>query len=119
MQIQRHLPEWGLRFRLSRPSQPFPDSAALTGVGVAFPIITAITAFSLLVGTGGAPLCSIARGKGDEERAEHIMGNSFLMTLVLGVVLLVTGLLVKDSLLYALGASKATFGYAISWGIHF
>lgn len=91
---------------------PGADSAALTGVGVAFPIITAITAFSLLVGTGGAPLCSIARGKGDEERAEHIMGNSFLMTLVLGVVLLVTGLLVKDSLLYALGASKATFGYA-------
>ena len=90
---------------------PGADSAALTGVGVAFPIITAITAFSLLVGTGGAPLCSIARGKGDEERAEHIMGNSFLMTLVLGVVLLVTGLLVKDSLLYALGASKATFGY--------
>ena len=91
---------------------PGADSAALTGVGVAFPIITAITAFSLLVGTGGAPLCSIARGKGDEKKAEHIMGNSFLMTLVLGVMLLGTGLLVKESLLYALGASSATFHYA-------
>ena len=41
------------------------------------------------------------------------MGNSFLMTpLVLGVMLLGTGLLVKKPLLYALGASSATFHYA-------
>lgn len=91
---------------------PGADAAALTGVGVAFPIITAITAFSLLIGTGGAPLCSIARGKGDYEKAENIMGNSFMMTLVTGVVLTFVGFLVKDSLLYALGASEATFPYA-------
>ena len=48
---------------------PGASSAALTGVGVAFPVITAITAFSNLIGTGGPPLCSIARGRGDEERA--------------------------------------------------
>lgn len=91
---------------------PGADAAALTGVGVAFPIITAITAFSLLIGTGGAPLCSIARGKGDLKKAEKIMGNSFLMTLVTGVILILVGFCVKDSLLYALGASKTTFPYA-------
>lgn len=91
---------------------PGADAAALTGVGVAFPIITAISAFSFLIGTGGAPLCSIARGKGDNEKAEHIMGNSFMMTIVTGVVLLVVGFLVKDALLYALGASETTFPYA-------
>lgn len=91
---------------------PGADSAALTGVGVAFPVITAITAFSLLIGTGGAPLCSIARGKGDLEKAEKIMGNSFFMTLVTGIVLIFVGFGVKDRLLYALGASKATFSYA-------
>lgn len=91
---------------------PGADSAALTGVGVAFPVITAITAFSFLIGTGGAPLCSIARGKGDQEKAEHILGNAFFMTLAAGVVLTVVGFLVKDVLLYALGASDATFGYA-------
>ena len=58
------------------------SSAALTRVGVAFPIITAITAFSNLIGTGGPPLCSIARGKGDEDRAEGIMGTSFTLTLI-------------------------------------
>lgn len=34
---------------------PGASSAALTGVGVAFPVITAIMAFSFLIGTGGAP----------------------------------------------------------------
>nr|WP_330407634.1 MATE family efflux transporter [Blautia argi] len=91
---------------------PGASSAALTGVGVAFPVITAIMAFSFLIGTGGAPLCSIERGRGNAEKAKVIMGNSFLMTLVLGIVLTVMGFFVKEPLLYALGASKDTFGYA-------
>ena len=91
---------------------PGASSAALTGVGVAFPVITAITAFSNLVGTGGPPLCSIARGKGDEERAEGIMGTSFTITLITGGILILVGMAVKEPLLYALGASDATFGYA-------
>lgn len=91
---------------------PGASSAALTGVGVAFPVITAIMAFSFLIGTGGAPLCSIKRGRGNAEKAKVIMGNSFLMTLVLGIVLTVMGFFIKEPLLYALGASKDTFGYA-------
>ena len=91
---------------------PGASAAALTGLGVAFPVITAITAFSYLVGTGGAPLCSIERGRGNMEKAGRIMGNSFLMTLVMGVLLTVVGFLIKDPLLYALGASRDTFGYA-------
>ena len=62
--------------------------------------------------TGGPPLCSIARGRGDEERAEGIMGTSFTLTLITGVVLILVGMVIKDPLLYALGASDATFGYA-------
>ena len=42
---------------------------ALTGIGLTFPIITLISAFSAFVGNGGAPLSSIALGKGDRERA--------------------------------------------------
>ena len=35
---------------------------ALTGVGVTFPLITLVAAFTNLFATGGAPLCAIARG---------------------------------------------------------
>ena len=40
---------------------------ALTGIGLALPIITIITAFANLFGMGGSPLCSIARGQGKND----------------------------------------------------
>ena len=38
---------------------------ALTGVGVAFPLIMLVSAFSAFAGAGGAPLASIALGSFD------------------------------------------------------
>ena len=43
---------------------PGVGSAALTGIGLTFPIVTLIAAFTALFSTGGAPLLSIARGAG-------------------------------------------------------
>ena len=85
---------------------------ALTGVGLCFPLITLITAFSLLYGNGGAPLCAIERGKGDEKEAQMLMGNTFAMLVLTGMVLTVLGLLFYRSVLYAFGASDVTFPYA-------
>ncbi len=65
-----------------------PNAAAhaLTGVGLTFPIISIVTAFANLFGMGGAPLCSIARGRGDLQRARRIMGCAFSLLLLLGGV---------------------------------
>lgn len=84
----------------------------LAGVGLTFPIITMVSAFAALAGNGGAPLCSIARGERDEEKAERIMGNAFLMLLFFGAAVTVVGLCVKEPLLWALKASEDTFPYA-------
>ena len=51
-------------------------ATALTGVGLCFPIITLITAFTYLFGNGGSPLCSMERGRGNEKEAEMLMGRS-------------------------------------------
>lgn len=91
---------------------PNASTMALTGLGLTFPIITIISAFANLFGMGGAPLCSIARGKGEHSRAQRIMGNSFSMLLLSGAVLMVFCFLFKEPLLYAFGASSETFGYA-------
>lgn len=93
-----HIPETGM--------------ISLTGLGVTFPLIMIVSAFTNLFGQGGAPLCSIARGEGDIDRAERIMGNSFTLLLISGVVLSILGLLLKRPLLYMFGASDATFPYA-------
>ncbi|HCQ90511.1 MAG TPA: MATE family efflux transporter, partial [Clostridium sp.] len=91
---------------------PNASTLALTGIGVTFPIITIIMAFANLFGMGGAPLCSIARGKGDNEEAEKIMGNSFALLIISGIALTVLGLIFKKPLLFLFGASNATFSYA-------
>ena len=85
---------------------------AFTGMGIALPIITIIMGFANLCGSGGAPLCSMARGRGDIREAEHIMGNAFSLLLLLGVSLTVLCLIFKRPLLYLFGADDATIGYA-------
>ncbi|MFQ7005038.1 MAG: MATE family efflux transporter [Ruthenibacterium lactatiformans] len=90
---------------------PGASSAALTGVGVTFPILSIVIAFANLFGTGGAPLFSIARGRGDDAHAADIMGNTFTMLLGTGLVL-TAGARVQKPLLYLFGASDATFPYA-------
>lgn len=91
---------------------PHTSAQALTGIGLTLPIITVIMAFANLFGMGGAPLCSIARGGHEEEKAKKVMGNSFSMLLLSGAVLIVLCLAFKKPLLYLFGASDVTFPYA-------
>ena len=85
---------------------------ALTGVGVCFPIITFISAFTSLIGMGGAPLAGIALGAGNREKAEKILGNSFSALIIVSVVLTIVFQLIKKPFLYMFGASDATYLYA-------
>ena len=88
------------------------NSLALTGVGLVFPIVTLITAFSSLFGAGGVPLFSIARGAGNDEKAKKIMGNSFALLLVSAVILTVLGYLFSKPVLFAFGAGTESYVYA-------
>ena len=67
---------------------PHVGTTALGAVGICFPIIVIITAFSNLFGTGGAPLFSIERGKGDRPKAGQIMNTSFTMLCSCAVILM-------------------------------
>ena len=89
-----------------------PGSLELTGVGVTLPVISIIMGFANLCGTGGAPLCSMHRGRGDQEEAERVMGNSLSLLLLFGVAVTALFLLVKEPMLYLFGASSATYPYA-------
>ncbi|MFR5601996.1 MAG: MATE family efflux transporter [Lachnospiraceae bacterium] len=91
---------------------PENSTLALTGIGLCLPITSMVTAFANLYGTGGSPLCSIERGRGNEREAELIMGNSFFMMVVTGIILTVVGLLLKKPMLYLFGASDDTFPFA-------
>ena len=88
------------------------NSLALTGVGLTFPIVTLIMAFSGLFGMGGVPLFSMERGAGNEEKAGKIIGNSFALLLLSSIVLTIVGFLFSRPILFAFGASEDSYIYA-------
>jgi len=98
--------------RLYISKMPGDSFTALTGVGISLPIVSIVMAFANLFGMGGAPLCSIERGRGNYKEAEKIMGNSFIMLLYTGIFLTFFGLLFKKPMLYLFGASDITYKHA-------
>lgn len=90
---------------------PEVGQTALAGLGLCFPIIMLVTAFTNLFG-GAAPLCGIALGKKDEKEASLVMGNAFSLLLIIGTFLMVIGFIFHRPLLFLFGASKSTYPYA-------
>lgn len=90
-------------------------AAALTGVGVTFPIIMLISAFSALFGMGGAPLAAIKMGAQESDKAEQILGNSFSSLCITSLVLTVFFMIFNRPLLLLFGASQDTIEYAYSY----
>ena len=88
------------------------NSLALTGVGLTFPIVTLIMAFSGLFGMGGVPLFSMERGAGEEEKAAKIIGNSFALLLCSSFILTAVGYVFSRPILFAFGASEESYVYA-------
>ena len=86
--------------------------AALTGVGVTMPVIMAISAFAALVSMGGAPRASIMMGRGENEKAEKILGNCTTMLVIMAVILTTVFLIFGRDILMIFGASDQTIGYA-------
>ncbi len=90
-------------------------AAALTGVGLTFPIICLIGAFTMLIAQGAAPRAAIFMGKKDNQSAERILGSSFSALLAMSVVLTAVFLFSAKTLLMKFGASENTIGYALEY----
>ena len=93
-----HLPEVG--------------KTALTGLGITFPVIIIIAAFTHLLGNGGTPLFSIARGRRNEREAEAILGNAFMLLATASVILFVFCYSFRRPILFAFGAGEESYFFA-------
>jgi len=85
---------------------------ALTGLGVAFPVIMFISALSALAGMGGGSKAAIRMGAGDQEGANAILGGCTALLVVISLVVTVLFQVFKDPMLLLFGASENTLGYA-------
>ena len=94
---------------------PEVGDAAMTGVGICFPILLAVTAFASLIGAGGAPRASIELGRGNFKKAERILGTSAAFLVAIALTLTVILQATKEPVLRAFGASDANIGYAVDF----
>ncbi len=88
---------------------------ALTGIGITFPIITLIMAFSSLICSGGAPRAAIYMGAKDNDKAENVLGNCMAVLVCISVILTTAILIFKEPILYAFGASDETIKYSVEY----
>lgn len=94
---------------------PEEGAKALTGIGLTIPIIMLTSAFSSLIGMGGAPRASIKMGEGKNDEAENILGNSVTSLIVISIVMSSIIYIFREELLYVFGASDVTINYAIKY----
>jgi putative MATE family efflux protein len=94
---------------------PRTGSYALGAVGLCFPLIIIITAFTNLYGSGGAPLCSIERGRGNTEKASLILNLSYFMLTATSLVPILLGELLARPVLVAFGASAENLVYSLPY----
>ncbi len=87
----------------------------LTGVGITYPVILLITAFSNLIGSGGGPLAAIRLGQKENRKADEILTVSATSLIALSAILMILFYAIKTPLLYMFGASDRTFIHADSY----
>lgn len=94
---------------------PGSGTEALAGIGVTSSVIILISAFSSIVGAGGAPLAAIALGQNHRDRAEKILGNGCSLLILFTILTSGTVYLFMEPILYLTGASDHTIGYATDY----
>lgn len=94
---------------------PVTGDLALTGLGLCFPVLMAVSAFSSLFGQGGAPRAAIFMGQGENERAEKLMGSCAASLAAAAIILTILLEIFAEPLLYLFGASKNTIPFALDY----
>ena len=85
---------------------------AISGLALTFPLMNLAAAFGSLVGVGAATLISVKLGQKDYDTAQRVLGNVFVLNILLGVAFTVIVMAFLDPILYFFGGSDETVGYA-------
>lgn len=85
---------------------------AISGLALTFPLMNLAAAFGSLVGVGASTLISVKLGQKDYDTAQRVLGNVFVLNILLGVIFTVVVLAFLDPILYFFGGSEQTVGYA-------
>jgi putative MATE family efflux protein len=87
-------------------------AVALSGLSAVYPIMLILMAFGMLIGMGAGVRISINLGKKDFKRAEWVLGNSFILMIIVSALITIIGFTIKDPLLRLFGVSADTVSIA-------
>ena len=85
---------------------------AIAGLGITFPFMNLSAAFGAAVGVGASTCISVKLGQRDYDTAEHLLGNTVTLNVVIGIAFMLVCLLLLDPILRFFGASDVTLPYA-------
>lgn len=88
------------------------DPDVIAGIAVTFPVMTLSGALGMLIGAGAATRISIVLGQKDTDRAAQILGNSIVLTIIIGICYITAFYIFLDPILRIFGASDASIVYA-------
>lgn len=88
---------------------------AISGLALTFPVMNLAAAFGSLVGAGASALMSVRLGQKDYDTANKVLGNVFVLNIVLGLLFTLIMLFFLKPTLYFFGASDATLPYAYDY----
>ncbi|MEE3468232.1 MAG: MATE family efflux transporter [Eubacterium sp.] len=94
---------------------PVVGAEALGGLGLTFPVVILIMAFTNLYSGGGAPLFAIARGEKNPRKASQILTLCFFLEV--GTAILITGLgqLLAEPMMRVFGADDEALLFALPY----
>jgi len=85
---------------------------AIAGLGITFPFMNLSAAFGAAVGVGASTCISVKLGQRDYKTAEHLLGNTVTLNLIVGLLFMAVCLIFLNPILRFFGASDATLPYA-------
>lgn len=85
---------------------------AISGLAITFPFMNIAAAFGTLVGIGASTLVSVKLGQKDYTSAKKVLGNVFILNIIIGIIFTIVSLVFVDPILYFFGASENTIFYA-------
>ena len=91
---------------------PDVGSLALTGVGITMPIMSILLACGMLIGIGSTANISLNLGRGKRKDAERLIGSAVTLSIIVGIVITILGLIFLNPILNIFGASENTLFYA-------
>ena len=85
---------------------------AIAGLGITFPFMNLSGAFGAAVGVGASTCISVKLGQKDYQTAQHLLGNTVTLNLIIGCLFMLVCMVFLDPILRFFGASNVTLPYA-------